>query len=100
MSNLDLDAIENSLKGVTPGPWYVWDYNAIGMGEPTALATVPQPSKSEIEAEKICPSNVEVLGSSEWLRISAADLNFIVTARSALPNLLQEVRRLRGRYEK
>lgn len=54
----------------TPGPWYLIADDGADF---TAIATVPR-----IEG-KIDPDN-EVLGSSEWLRVSTEDLQLMAAA--------------------
>jgi hypothetical protein len=61
----------------TPGPWFLW---ALDGSDFTAISTVPkQPHSHKIDMDH------EVLGSSEWLRVSDEDLRLMVAA----PELLE-----------
>lgn len=68
----------------TPGPWYLWDVDGADF---IAIATRPKTEQDQ-NADFISlheQAQIEVLGSSEWLRVKPADLRLIAAA----PNLLK-----------
>lgn len=71
---------------ITPGPWHLI---AVDGGDFTAISTLPT-----IPDDEFGPRNMdldhEVLGSSEWLRVTPCDLQLMASAPELL-SLLNEI---------
>jgi hypothetical protein len=95
VSKLDLDAIENRAKAATAGPW-AWeatsrDDNAwcLGVTDPACEGQIEEREDEEL------PEVVEFIAES-GTDGTYADAAFIAHARTDVPALVAEVRRLRA----
>ena len=83
---LDLDAIERRANAATPGPWLI-----ISAGDDTeGVIAVPDPEYSDTGYYYICVT---------YLSTARNDV-FIAAARTDVPALVAEVRRIRGDIER
>jgi len=99
MSDEELDRLEALCNAATPGPWF-WDDG----DPPSALLSLyngPDLPGFPMDEDKFGERSLEnpaVLSLDEWGtdELTANDRTFIVAARTALPALIAEVRRLRA----
>jgi hypothetical protein len=84
---IDLDAIERRANAATPGPWYVHESD-----RPGDYWTVSADPSSPFYREVFDDGS----GAGEYgEKCSIADRDFLVAARTDVPALIAEVRRLR-----
>jgi len=84
MNAEELAAIKARAEAATPGPWQ-WTATK---GEDDHLVSLAVHDRYG--------QSLEVLGTSEWLRIEPPNATFIAHARTDVPAILAEVKRLRA----
>lgn len=100
MADLDLPALKALCEKATPGPW-VFGLNKYD-ADKGDYCVVPKPFDYEGPGYSenpyiIAPSGDNIVGCDEYYVFSCpADIEFITTARTALPLLVEEVERLRA----
>ena len=106
MTPEELDAIEARAKAATPGPWRVKEH-ALDLTDAGLAHSMPPTSNREVRTSwvhgqakdtfPITPVWVSPFYSpSAHVRMSAHDATFVATARTDVPALVAEVRRLRS----
>lgn len=106
MTPEELDAIEARAKAATPGPWRVEEH-ALDLTDAGLAHSMPPTSNREVRTSwvhgqakdtfLITPVWVSPFYSpSAHVRMSAHDATFVATARTDVPALVAEVRRLRS----
>jgi hypothetical protein len=88
-TEIDVDAIEASANAATPGPWQVTDHNE-GLDPPRPLWGVTNDEYHNPSADDDAP----------WIAVEIrigdrADAEFIARARTDVPKMAAEIRRLR-----
>lgn len=113
MTNEELDAVERRMNAATPGPW-AWSENCLDYDAPEAhfveLVTVSNPSVGDSTADGTGPpfAFFNTVMSAEMhhpkdshayccVEIKKVDAAFIGYARTDVPALIAEVRRLKAK---
>ena len=90
---MDLEKIKKRLNKASKGPWFVSK-----KGSKILVGELSTPEKKYYtQAEDYCivdKNKEEILGTSEWLRVSKQDLVFMANARQDIEDLILEVERL------
>lgn len=90
MDDLNLEEIEARANAATDGPWWAWDR---GVGWHIALGT-PKDVDDWGHPSHLLPEGFRTDISRQ------ADAEFIAHARTDIPKLIEEVRRLRTQLKK
>lgn len=93
MTDEELAELERLCAAATPGPWY---WNAEDEEMHTTVAVREEWPPGEWYDRTIVLDGVWWNTGDAGVRASESDIAFIAAARTALPRLIAEVRRLRG----
>jgi hypothetical protein len=106
LTDAELDEIELNATRATPGPWFVRQLDDDWASSMVAVSTVPDTGQGErwpafdagdIVAATLVQAPVRYVDirDQDWQGNAA----FIAAARTAVPRLVAEIRRLRGQTE-
>ncbi|MDH3325879.1 MAG: hypothetical protein OEM38_04075 [Gammaproteobacteria bacterium] len=86
--------IKGRLSAATHGPWTA-EKGGAKVYEPTMSKNEPYFTKAEDDCI-LGPDRAEVMGCSEWMRVSWPDLELMANARHDLEILVAEIERLKS----